>query len=330
MSATLSAVVPVLDGRRLLERSLPPLLDAVRRGQLLEVVVADDGSRDGSGDYARSLGARVIATDRRASGPARARNLAAAQAAGAVLLFVDADVVVSDDAVPRLLTTFEDPAVGAVYGSYDDDPDHRSYASLYMNLRHHAGHRVRRDGVDTFWAGLGAVRREEFLAVGGYDAAAFSAPSVEDIDLGRRLRAAGVQIRRDPEILGKHLKRWSWWQVVRTDVVHRALPWSRLIRRHPGAFRDLNVSRAEQARAAAALVFAASCPLALLQLAPWWAPLALLLVVGCANGALLRVFWRCAGPLFALVALLFHQLHLCYSAATFVWCRLTPLPRETA
>ena len=54
MSATLSAVVPVLDGRRLLERSLPPLLDAVRRGQLLEVLVADDGSRDGSGDYARA------------------------------------------------------------------------------------------------------------------------------------------------------------------------------------------------------------------------------------------------------------------------------------
>ena len=74
------AVVPVLDGKHQLERSLPPLLAAVRDGELLEVLVADDGSSDGSGDYARSLGARVVTTERRASGPSHARNLAAAQA----------------------------------------------------------------------------------------------------------------------------------------------------------------------------------------------------------------------------------------------------------
>lgn len=327
MSVTVSAVVPVLDGKHQLERSLPPLLAAQRAGLLLEVIVADDGSGDGSGDFARSLGAQVVTTDRRASGPSRARNLAAEQARGAVLLFVDADVVVGDDAVERLVETFADEAVGSVYGSYDDQPDHRGYASLYMNLRHHFGHRGRRDDVDTFWAGLGAIRRDVFIAVGGYDVEAFPYPSVEDIDLGRRLREAGAQIRRDPEIRGKHLKRWSWWQVMHTDVMRRAAPWSRMMRQYPGAFRDLNVSHAEKFKALLALAFVASGPLAALGLAPLGVWLACALGVAVANAGLLRVFLRCGGPLFAVIGLVFHQLHLCYSAATFVACRLLPLSR---
>ena len=31
---------------------------------------------------------------------------------------------------------------------------------------------------------------------------------------------------------------------------------------------------------------------------------------------------------FAIFGLLFHQLHLCYSAATFVTCRLLPMPKR--
>ena len=328
MSVTVSAVVPVLDSKHQLERSLPPLIAAKDAGQLLEVLVADDGSRDGSGDYARAVGARVVTSPRRASGPSRARNLAAEQARGDVLLFVDADVVIDEAAVGRVVATFEDDDVGSVYGSYDDEPAHRGYASLYMNLRHHYGHRERCDDVDTFWAGLGAIRRDAFMAVGGYDADAFPYPSVEDIDLGRRLRGAGARIRRDPKVLGKHLKQWTWWQVVHTDIMRRAAPWSLLMRRFPGAFRDLNVSGAERLKAALALAFVASSPLVVLGQAFVWAWLLLLSAVAVANIKLLGVFVRCGGLPFAIVGLLFHQLHLCYSAATYVICRVLPLSKR--
>ena len=328
MSVTVSAVVPVLDSKHQLERSLPLLMAAKDSGQLLEVLVADDGSTDGSGDYARSVGARVVTTSRRASGPSRARNLAAEQARGDVLLFVDADVVVDEAAVAGVLATFADADVASVYGSYDDEPAHRGYASLYMNLRHHFGHREFSDDVDTFWAGLGAIRRDAFLAVGGYDADAFPYPSVEDIDLGRRLRGAGARIRRDPTIRGKHLKRWTWWQVVHTDVMRRAAPWSLLMRRFPGAFRDLNVSSAEKLKAALALAFIMCGLFAVFVQVAAWAWLLLLLAVGFANKKLFGVFVRGAGLPFAILGLLFHQLHLCYSAATFVTCRLLPMPKR--
>ena len=50
----------------------------------------------------------------------------------------------------------------------------------------------------TFWAGLGAVRRERFLEAGGFDAGRYPAPAIEDIELGLRLTDAGHRILLDP------------------------------------------------------------------------------------------------------------------------------------
>jgi GT2 family glycosyltransferase len=72
---TISAVMPVYNGRGFLEQSLPPLAAMLARGELLEIVVADDGSTDGSGDFCRAHGAQVVTTGGR-KGPAAARNAA--------------------------------------------------------------------------------------------------------------------------------------------------------------------------------------------------------------------------------------------------------------
>lgn len=317
----LSVVMPVLDGRHYLERSLPALI-GLRDPRPLEVLVVDDGSTDGSAQRAGELGARVLSTGRRASGPGHARNLGVEAARGDVVLFVDADVVAHADVAARVAAAFVDPAITAVFGSYDDAPPHRGFASQYMNLRHHHVHATPSDDAPTFWAGLGAVRRRALLEVGGYDAAAFTRPSVEDIELGRRLRAAGGRIRRIPTIQGTHLKRWTLGEVVRTDVLRRALPWSQMMLRHPGAFGDLNVSTAEREKALLALLFLAVLLAALLRLVPWWLPLPLLLAAGLVNLGLLRLFARRNGPLFALGALLYHQLYYAYSSATYAWCFL--------
>jgi glycosyltransferase involved in cell wall biosynthesis len=315
---SLSVVVPVLDGRHYLERSLPALL-ALRDPAPLEVILVDDGSGDGSPELARELGALVLSSGGRARGPGRARNVGIEAARGDVVLFVDADVVVHADVASRLVAAFEDPGTTAVFGSYDDAPPHRGFASQYMNLRHHHVHSTPADDAPTFWAGLGAVRRRALLAVGGYDAVAFSRPSVEDIELGRRLRAVGGRIRRLPAIQGTHLKRWSLAEVLRTDVLQRALPWAEMMLRHPGSFDDLNVSTAERERAALALLFLGVLAAALARLLPWWLPLPLLAAAGLVNARLVGLFVRRNGPLFALGALLYHQLYYAYSSAAYAW-----------
>ena len=313
---TLSVVMPVFDGLDYLRESLPPLL-AVEDDRLLEVLVVDDGSSDGSAEYARECGARVIPSGGRL-GPAGARNVAAREARGDVLLFVDADVVVHPDTVGRVIRAFPDADTVAVFGSYDDDPAHRGFSSLYMNLRHHYVHQQPSEDAQTFWSGLGAVRREAFLAVGGFDAERYAIPSIEDIDLGRRLREAGGRIRRLPEIQAKHLKVWSVRGVIHTDIVCRGLPWARLMMEYPGAFTDLNVQAGERLKAVLALAFAASTAAALLGLVPAWLPLGLLGVAAVANRGLLGVFARASGWWLALRGLLFHQLYYLYSGVIYV------------
>jgi GT2 family glycosyltransferase len=314
---TLSIVMPVYNGLHYLRRSLPPLLASQDAG-LVEVLVVDDGSTDGSAEYARESGARVIPSGGRL-GPAGARNVAVREVQGEVVLFVDADVVVQNDTVGRVIRAFTDPGVVAVFGSYDDAPSDRRFASRYMNLRHHYGHQRASEDAQTFWAGLGAVRRDAFLAVDGFDGQRYAVPSIEDIDLGRRLREAGGRIRLLPDIQAKHLKQWSLGGVIHTDIFCRGLPWARLMMEYPGAFTDLNVQASERIKAVIALSFVLSVVAAIIGLAPGWLPFVLFAAAATANRELMRVFARSSGWWVALRGILFHQLYYLYSGAVYVF-----------
>lgn len=88
-----SVIVPARDA----SGTLPALLDALAALDPVdggvEVLVADDGSRDGTAALAagHAVGARVISVPDAPAGPGAARNAAIAQAGGAVLAFTDAD-----------------------------------------------------------------------------------------------------------------------------------------------------------------------------------------------------------------------------------------------
>src|SRR2546425_5047444 len=170
-------------------------------------------------------------------GPAEARNRGAAQATGDVLVFVDADVEVHPDAFKRFRAAFRaDSGLTAVFGSYDDEPDAPDPVSTFRNLLHHYVHQQAAGPAGTFWAGLGAVRRDEFLAAGG-----FIDHPVEDIELGMRLASQGASIQLDPLIQGKHLKRWTLVEMIRTDFLVRGVPWVGLLLRHRQAPLNLNL-----------------------------------------------------------------------------------------
>ncbi len=309
----ISVVMPVLDGRRYLEQTLPPLL-RLRGSAVAEVIVVDDGSTDGSADVAGALGARVLHTAGR-TGAGAARNVGAQAATQPVVLFVDADVLVGESAIARLEREMAFESVAAVIGSYDDRPPCRDFISLYMNLRHHFYHQQGAEDASVFWSGFGAVRKAAFEGVGG-----FPESYMEDIELGYRLRGAGHRIRLVPELRVTHLKHWTLRRAVRTDVVARALPWSRLLLTHPEARSDLNVALRERVAAVVAWLLPATVALSAAGVAPWWTPA---LPLGCAawlNRTLLKLFARAGGPGFAIAALLYHQVYYLYSSATYALC----------
>ncbi len=315
-AVTISAIMPAFRAEALLPRVLEPLMAMKTRGEVVEVIVVDDRSPDRTAEVARDMGARVLVTPVN-GGPGVARNLAAGEAAGEVLWFVDSDVIVWPDGAERLQAAFADPTIAAVFGSYDTTPE-GSWFARYKNLMHRYYHQTARRTAKTFWAGCGAVRAEMFARVGGFDVETYRVPSIEDIELGYRIHAAGGVICVDPALLGKHLKRWTIRQAIHTDIFRRALPWSRLMIAREGVGDDLNTSKAERGRAVLAGLFLLSIPAAPLIGWGWAAGLAALAVL--ANWRLFSFFTAHLGLMRAILALLYHQIYYVYSAGAFAWC----------
>ena len=235
---SISVIIPVYNDSSNLIASIEAIFRSSYRN--FEVIVVDDGSTDDSAEVARSLGARVHQVRTR-GGPAAARNLGARLAEHPYLLFVDADVCVANETLRQVAETFrQDPTIDAVFGSYDRSPGARNLVSQYRNLLHHHVHQRSNREAFTFWSGCGAVKRSVLLELGGFDTGIVNA-SIEDIELGSRLRGAGYRVVLAKEIQVQHLKRWTFWSMIRCDVFHRGIPWTRLLLREGSLPRDLNL-----------------------------------------------------------------------------------------
>lgn len=311
----LSVVVPVHNGGQAFAECLRALGSGSRVPD--EVIVVDDGSTDGSAEIAAASNARVIRLSGPAHGPAYARNRGAEVASGELLVFIDSDVAVHGEALARFAELARsEPAIAAFFGSYDDNPSDGGLVSQYKNLFHHYVHQHGRRQAFTFWAGLGAIRREAFAAAGGFDEG-YLRPSIEDIALGARLRALGYGVMLCPQIQGTHHKRWTLAGLLCTDIRDRAVPWSRLLLRGGRVPADLNLDLRSRLSAgfawAAALGLAASC-LRRRLLLPTLAFAAALVAL---NRGLYSFFARRRGVLFAIAGAGLHCLYLLYSSATF-------------
>lgn len=311
----LSVVIPVHNGGRRLRRCLESL--GASRRPPDEILVVDDASTDQSARIASSGGAKVLTLSGGPHGPAFARNRGAEMASGDVIVFLDADVAVHAetlDLIERYLDRHGD--VTALFGSYDDAPFRRSTVSFYKNLLHHFVHQHGKREASTFWAGCGAIRRHVFLALGGFDES-YTRPSVEDIELGVRLRGASHRIWLCPDVQVKHLKRWGLVSLLRSDILDRAIPWTDLILSRTQLPSDLNLDR--KSRLSAIFVWAMLvCP----ALVPWipWAlggMLVATVMLGILNHDLYRFFVQRGGIRFAIGACSLHWLYLLYSSLAF-------------
>jgi len=254
MSVSVSVVIPVHNAAGHLSCCLRNL--SLSEVPYLECVVVDDGSIDDSAEVARKFGATVLSTGGR-KGPAYARNLGAKVAQGDILLFLDSDVCTYPDTLSRVIEAFEDdPELDAVVGSYDDSPESEDFLSQYRNLMHCFVHQGARKTACTFWSGCGAVRREVFLEHSGFDES-YRRPAIEDIELGYRLFMAGRKVILDKTILVKHLKRWTFWGLLKTDIRDRGIPWTELILRDRHMPNDLNLELSQRVSVALAFLLVA-------------------------------------------------------------------------
>ena len=313
-SWTISLVVPVYKGGtdfRLCLESLARLAPPP-----LETIVVSDGDTNSS-KTAAEFKVRVIQLPQR-GGPARARNVGACHANGDILLFIDADVAVPPGLLHQLGEAFSAKNnLAAVIGSYDLDPPAPGLVSQYKNLLHHYVHQHSRKDAVTFWGACGAVRRDVFASLGGFDER-YRRPSVEDIEFGYRLRVAQYRIQLIRELQVKHLKRWSLFSLLRSDILDRALPWTELILQYRQLNNDLNLRYSD--RVSVVMVF---CLIYLACMGPYTSHqlvaiallIALLLIL---NISLYKFFMSQRSILFTGAAVGLHWLSFAYSGIAFM------------
>jgi glycosyltransferase involved in cell wall biosynthesis len=329
----LSVIVPARDGAAFLADTLPALRASDLPADQWELIVVDDGSRDGSADVAGRHADAVVRLDP-PQGAAAARNRGVERARGDILVFIDADVSVHRGALRGLREVLErEPDVAAVFGAYDTAPRAPGLVSQYRNLLHHRVHAENRGDAETFWTGCGAIRREVFHRAGGFDE---SARSLEDIELGYRVRALGHRIALRPEIQGTHLKHWTLGSMITTDLFSRGVTWMRLHleQRRLGRPGTLNLRPAEKLYTLLTGVAALAIAFAAFRREPVWllvSVVCLSLVLG-GNLPLLRWFVRVRGPRFAVgvvpLRLLYYALNAI--AAPIGWLQYTLARRKPA
>lgn len=111
MKPLVSCIVPVYNGECYLRAALDSIFAQSYRP--LEVIVADDGSTDGTPEIAASFGDRVRYLRQDNRGPAAARNLGLGAARGELVAFLDADDLWHKEKLARQMARFEaNPKLG--------------------------------------------------------------------------------------------------------------------------------------------------------------------------------------------------------------------------
>jgi GT2 family glycosyltransferase len=237
--SSVSIIVPFHGPVNLLKECLNAL--ANQTTPACQIIVSVDGASQSIDDINNDPRFVVCTTDK-VSGPAVARNKGAALATGDILLFIDADVVCPPDIVEYVANFFSNNRdIAAILGSYDDEPSSQDFFSQYRNLLHHYVHQRSNSDARTFWAGCGAVRKDVFNSIGGFDER-YKKPAAEDIELGYRLYENGHKIVLCRDMKVKHLKVWTFKSILLTDLFIRSLSWSRLLIGYRGRYiNDLNM-----------------------------------------------------------------------------------------
>jgi len=196
-----SVIIPAYNEARVIEASVRRVLASDYPG--LEVIVADDGSKDATS----AIVARAFAGDPRVrlltlqnGGKAAALNRALLQASGEIIIALDADTQFEPATIRRLARWFADPAIGAVAG--DARVGNRvNLVTRWQALEYITAQNLERRALAAFDAmtvvpgAVGAWRRAALDQVGGYPENTLA----EDQDLTIAIQRAGWRVTYDPQ-----------------------------------------------------------------------------------------------------------------------------------
>jgi glycosyltransferase involved in cell wall biosynthesis len=221
----MSFIIPAYNEEQLLGRTLTALIAAAQSlGDPFEIVVVDDASTDRTAAVAEEHGARVVAVAHRQI--AATRNAGARATTGEMLLFVDADTVVTNEAVAAAAGAMRRGAAGG--GSvFHFDGRLPVYGRLIESV---AGPLYRALGLAS--GCFLFCTRKAFLATGGFNEGLFGA---EEAAMSRALRRQGrfVILRESVTTSGRKLRAYSAREVLGL-LARLAMAGPKAVRRREG------------------------------------------------------------------------------------------------
>jgi GT2 family glycosyltransferase/glycosyltransferase involved in cell wall biosynthesis len=229
-----SVVIPNWNGKELLEKYLPSVIEALAGNPDNEIIVVDNGSTDGSAEFLRAAhpSVRVLALPRNL-GFGGGSNEGFREARNGIVVLLNSDMRVAPDFLAPLVKAFGDPGVFAVACQiFFSDPDKvREETGLTQGWWQDGSLRVRHridpaidDLFPCFYGGGGscAFDRGKFLELGGFDPL-LRPFYLEDTDLGYLAWKRGWKVLYQPRSIVYHEHRGTIGKRFREDQIQAVL-----------------------------------------------------------------------------------------------------------
>ncbi|MGA1840871.1 MAG: glycosyltransferase [bacterium] len=231
-----SVIIPVYNMEKTLGLTIKSILKSNYKN--IEIVIVDDCSDDDSVKIAKSFSCRVVQLKKRiGAGPAR--NKGAEIADGKILLFIDADVFLLKNTIDEAIKSLTDhPEYSAVVGDYAESTVPKNFLSIYKNLFHNYYHQTSNKLTSTFFTACSAVRKDVFDKIGGFEDR--KGAKVEDIELGYKMFKEKHLIFLNSNMQVVHCKKYTFLNLIKSDLFYRAIPWTKLICKSKMFNNDLN------------------------------------------------------------------------------------------
>lgn len=204
----ISIIIPVFNDRQGLKDTLDSLLSQRPSRQDFEIIVADNGSSDGTWELALEAAARspeLVKAVREAEVQSSyaARNLGIQVSGGDILCFIDADMIAPADYVEKVRARFEETDVDYLACHVELLEDSSTLASLYNCA---TGFPIQRYLERGRYAPTCCVcaRRQVIEELGAFDE---RLESSGDMEFGQRVYDAGYKQVFAPEIVLSHPPR---------------------------------------------------------------------------------------------------------------------------
>lgn len=203
-----SVIIPARNEEASIGSIIRAVLSQRSVGTELELIVVVDASTDDTEGAARAAGARTLRITASGTGnPAAARNIAAREASGDIVVFLDADCMPSDGWLERLLEVHDRGE--CVVGGALDLPNGLPFSArcdyycgwYHVHSRRQPGHVVNHP------PGNLSVRRDVFLSTPGFDERHPIAFAHEELSWQAELIRRGVRVYFEPKAIVLHRNR---------------------------------------------------------------------------------------------------------------------------